>query len=197
MVHLTILDQNGAETDFRGPKVTPIGAGWTKKMKHYVWDTWTSNFGSGHKKLNGLAGGSGRVNIYSRNGLNLASEPSRGPQLGQGQLDWTPNVSPNCPWLVWVNSRQSQALEAKPRLGKVCWGCFWLKMRPNFNWMEVAHFHFAWLVPHLNHFLYMPACQKRPETLKNCCCWLLLAQNAKFQPNLGFSGVESQKIQPC
>ena len=39
VVHLTILNQNGAETDFRGPKVTPIGAGWTKKMKHYVWDT--------------------------------------------------------------------------------------------------------------------------------------------------------------
>ena len=39
VVHLAILDQNGAETDFRGPKVTPIGAGWTKKMKHCVWDT--------------------------------------------------------------------------------------------------------------------------------------------------------------
>ena len=124
---------------------------------------------------------------------SLASEPSRGPQLGQGQLDWTPNVPPNCPdWFesipgsrkLWrLNQGFERCVEA----------VFDWKWDPTSIEWKLHLFHFAWLVPHLNHFLYMPACQKRPETLKNGCCWLLLAQNAKFQPNLGFLGAESKK----
>ena len=78
-------------------------------------------------------------------------------------------------------------------LGRCVEAVFDWKWDPTSIEWKLHLFHFAWLVPHLNHFLYMPACQKRPETLKNGCCWLLLAQNAKFQPNLGFLGAESQK----
>ena len=39
-----------------------------------------------HKNLTGLAEGSGKEKICPRNGLSFASEPSRGPYMGQGHL---------------------------------------------------------------------------------------------------------------
>lgn len=83
VVYLPILDQNGTETDFRGAKGTPIGAGWTKRCSTMCGTAEQAI--SGHKKFNRLAGG---VNIYPRNGLNLASEPSRGSLM-------VPSTSPD------------------------------------------------------------------------------------------------------
>ena len=58
-------------------------------------------------------------------------------------------------------------------LGRCVEAVFDWKWDPTSIEWKLHLFHFAWLVPHLNHFLYMPACQKRPETLKTVvagCC---------------------------
>ena len=60
-----------------------------------MWDTCASHFGP--KKFDQVGrGGQGRskygpecASSCNRNGLNLASEPSLGPEMGQGPQKWT------------------------------------------------------------------------------------------------------------
>ena len=67
-----------------GTPVRPI-------LDHKIWLGWQQ-------------GGSGKERICPRNGLSLASEPPRGPQMCQEPLKWTLSGPPNCLWLIWVTA---------------------------------------------------------------------------------------------
>ena len=105
VVHLTILDQNGAETDFRGPKVTPIGAGWTKRCGTMCGTPEQAI--SGHKKIE-------RVGRGGRGGQYL---PQKWPKFGFGALQRPPigsrttGLDPKCsPQLPLIDLSQFQAV---------------------------------------------------------------------------------------
>ena len=157
-----------------------------------MWDTCTSHFGP--KKFDRVGrGGQGRSKYCQIWASFWASEPSKAPKWVQDPRNGPQMIPPIAPdWFESISGTR-KLLRLYHGLGRCVEAVFDWKWDPTSIEWKLHLFHFAWLVPHLNHFLYMPACQKRPETLKNGCCWLLLAQNAKFQPNLGFLGAESQK----
>ena len=59
-----------------------------------------------HKNLTGWKGGLGRSNL-SKKWPKFGFGASRGPQMSEGPLKWTPNSPPNCPWIIWVHLRRT------------------------------------------------------------------------------------------
>ena len=70
------------------------------QKKNEKWDTLMCSTMCGTYKQ-AISDHNNVVKICPRIGINMASEPSKGAQMGQGPLKWTPYGPLNSPWLIW------------------------------------------------------------------------------------------------
>ena len=150
----------------------PIGASWTYNMWYYVWDTCTSHLGP--FELTELAGGVREGQNLPQNGLNLALEPSRGPQIGQWTLKWT-QMDPSTA-LDWLESiswpfKALQPLHIKKNIKYLIWSkILFSDISTLLDYRgQLRHFLNGFVI-----FLSIPSCsilRKITKPFKKCLSW--------------------------